>query len=420
MVLSKITYSTVFHTLLSGIALTQMVTPRMTTFFLILLLFTVIWGMKSTQLEWNFSYPTICLIFLYILYLIGIFFSFELATGLKYAEYKLGLFAIPLLLSIRPRFQFSLIPIVVSFFIGVLLALTMGLIHSTSCYLEHGWFFYCYSSSNFSPIHHPSYLAGFLLFGVFLLWKGYYSNWRYFNKGLVLILTGVLLVFYFLCLSLAGMLYLGLLISSIVLCLIYKRLGKKWAVMISFSFPILIVFGLFQLPGIKDDVQVVYQGVRDYVTDSHAFIVQCSKEKEVPGNKKRLILWKVTIEIITEHPFGIGTGNFDYYLKKKLNQYGLHELAEEELNPHNQYLHTALEVGILGMLVLVGFVITTVRAAVRNKNYVLLMLISCFAFNMLFESMLQRQSGILFYCFWVPLLLMTNKSDFQPFLWSKK
>jgi hypothetical protein len=47
-----------------------------------------------------------------------------------------------------------------------------------------------------------------------------------------------------------------------------------------------------------------------------------------------------------------------------------------------------------------------VRSAHQEKSLLLLVLVTGFAFNALFESFFQRQSGIVFYSFWIPLLVM--------------
>ena len=39
-----------------------------------------------------------------------------------------------------------------------------------------------------------------------------------------------------------------------------------------------------------------------------------------------------------------------------LLQYGFDQLVADDLNPHNQYLQTTLEIGIIGLLLLLGFI----------------------------------------------------------------
>jgi hypothetical protein len=49
----------------------------------------------------------------------------------------------------------------------------------------------------------------------------------------------------------------------------------------------------------------------------------------------------------------------------------------------------------------------------NSKNWMLLILSASLAFNGLFESMLQRQSGIVFYSFWSVLLVVWSFQNQQ-------
>lgn len=122
------------------------------------------------------------------------------------------------------------------------------------------------------------------------------------------------------------------------------------------------------------------------------------------GNEERLIMWAVTIEQIKEHPFGVGTGNLDEVLVNGLKKHNQFKLAEKNYNPHNQFLQTTLEIGIFGLLILLLIIVQTFKKALKDKNWILLFIIVSLIFNSLFESMLQRQSGIVFYTFWLGIL----------------
>jgi O-antigen ligase len=95
----------------------------------------------------------------------------------------------------------------------------------------------------------------------------------------------------------------------------------------------------------------------------------------------------------------------------------LNSIADENYNPHNQYLQVAVEIGILGLmlfLVLLGMIFSY---AIKWKNSLLFLICGNLAFNCIFESMLQRQSGIVFYTFLILLLtsgILTSKSQSIP------
>lgn len=404
--MKQVSFGQIFSIYLGLFAFGTMVLPKLVTLLAILLALLIIIGYLKKEINFQLNRPGIFLMLLYLAYLVGVFFAHELSNGLKYAEYKLSLFIIPLLLSIKPKFELRFQWPVIGLLIGTLVVAGIGIMSSCNCYDRHPWLLYCFSSSYISPVHHPSYFSGFLLFATIGAWHGYQKKWRGFSLFFVILYSLFALLFYFLCLSLAGMLFLGILLGGLFVYLMYKKLGKWTALLILLLGPIFMYMLLDKLPGIQDDVRATKEGVSDYVSNPHAFLMKRLDDPEIPGNQKRLVMWTVTTELILEHPFGVGTGNVDEYLFGRLEKYGFHQLVKDDLNPHNQYLQTTLEIGIVGILLLLGFICSTIYLAIKHRNFLLLVLVSGLAFNMLFESMLQRQSGIVFYAFWIPLTLV--------------
>jgi O-antigen ligase len=81
----------------------------------------------------------------------------------------------------------------------------------------------------------------------------------------------------------------------------------------------------------------------------------------------------------------------------RLRERGLDEIAKIEYNSHNQFLQLAVEVGIFGLLCLLTLLVLLFRMGIRYKNELLIWIGLNFIFNAFFESMLQQQSGIVFY-----------------------
>ena len=79
-------------------------------------------------------------------------------------------------------------------------------------------------------------------------------------------------------------------------------------------------------------------------------------------------------------------------------------------NAHNQYSDTIIAVGIIGLLLLLGFFIAPVYLWIKNKNFdiVFFSLLLIAAFNCLFESIFERQMGIMFFVFFYFLLFHGN------------
>ena len=115
------------------------------------------------------------------------------------------------------------------------------------------------------------------------------------------------------------------------------------------------------------------------------------------GNQTRLLMWTVSTQEFLEHPMGSGTANFDDKLGKRLRDKGLEDYAEFKYNPHNQFLQVAVEIGVMGLLIFLSIFVCYFKMAQKYQFSLLVWLTLNLAFNCLFESMFQRQSGIVFY-----------------------
>ena len=119
----------------------------------------------------------------------------------------------------------------------------------------------------------------------------------------------------------------------------------------------------------------------------------------------RLKLWSYSFELFTRHPFfGVGTGDvkdeLDNIYKEKKYEYA----ASGHYNPHNQYLHTAVTIGGLGLLVLLILLLLPFYSGWKVRNPLFLMFSLIIILNCLTESVLERQSGILFFAAFAVLL----------------
>ena len=266
--MKQVSFGQIFSIYLGLFAFGTIVLPKLATLLVVLLLVLIIIGYVRKEMSWQLNRPGMFLMLLYLAYLIGIGFAHELSNGLKYAEYKLSLFIIPLLLSIKPKFELRFQWPVIGLLIGTLVVAGIGIMNSCNCYQQHPWLLYCFSSSYISPVHHPSYFSGFLLFATIGAWHGYRKRWKGFSLLTVIPYSLFALVFYFLCLSLAGMLFLGMLLVGLFVYLLYKKLGKWVALSALLIGPVLLYVVLDKLPGIQDDVWATKKGVIEYKSEN--------------------------------------------------------------------------------------------------------------------------------------------------------
>lgn len=92
----------------------------------------------------------------------------------------------------------------------------------------------------------------------------------------------------------------------------------------------------------------------------------------------------------------------DSDIKKQLSEYRtINNCIRRKLNAHNQYSDTLIAVGVAGLIILLGFFVVPVYLCVKSKKYdiTFISLLFIIAFNCLFESVFERQMGIMFFAF---------------------
>lgn len=381
----------------------ELVFPKMIVLPILFMVIALIVGGIKRELQFQFHLPLLLLALLYLAYLFGSYFTFRPDLASKYIEYKLSFLLFPILFSWVPKKKYSIqiIPVVLT--VSILLISFVGITGSINCFTFPKRSLACFFSSYFSSIHHPSYYSMFILLSGFFNWFAWRNRWNYFNLKWLVPITIYYLFIYFLCLSLAGLLFLMLFGGVLLARFIYRKYGKKLFFLSLLVIPTLFILSLRSIPKYQLEINSTIRAVKVFINNPQTVFVQ--RTHKTTGNEARLMMWVVSYETIKNYPLGVGTGNLEDYLHKGLLQHGQGRLAQKNYNPHNQFLQTGAEIGLIGLLILVLFLFFTIQHALRSKNYFLLVLCAVLIFNSFFESVLQRQSGIVFFslviCFMV-------------------
>ncbi len=361
--------------------------------------------LKSLKFSWNWN--SSLWILLYLLYVVGTIATFHSDIAGKYLEYKLSFVIFPILFSFHPKAKIE-IRTTYLWFIGALTALTfMNFFHSFQCGNEIS----CFLSSQFSYSHHPTYFSAFHFFAISIVLFGYIKKWKYFSLYWILPFLIVSIVSQMLALSLAGILLLGLLAICFLLYKIYCKWGRVGLLIGVIGLPLLFFVFISRTPQIAYDYQAAKTYSKEYVTSPTEFVK--SRTYPFSGTEVRLVMWTAAFQTMMKYPLGVGTGNLDDYLGEQLWELDQKNLAIENYNPHNQFLQLGIELGIIGFVFFVLMFFFFARIAWKRKDYIFLLLILSLFFNSLFESMLQRQSGIVFYTFWICFFLQFFNRETQ-------
>lgn len=414
--MKHLNFQKTFQLYLGLIAFMICALPKLITIGILgLLVFTVI-GYRKKAIRFKLEKPVLLLALLYIAYLVGVCFTQNQYLASRYVENKLAFLVFPILLSFRFSKPMDLRPVVGGLVAGVSVASLLGLINSWKCYTAGAGsaLTTCLTSGNFSHLHHPSYFSVFLIIAITAVWYGYFNRWQAFRLAWIIPFSLFALLMYGLCLSLAGFLFLFLLGFALIVIWMRRKLGKKAFAISLIILPLLAALMFIAVPEVKRQFADAESFLVEYTSNPEQFVRSKTGYKE--GNEVRLIMWTVSVKEMAQHPLGVGTGNVDEHLSRRLSSYKQVEMAAKDehgailYNPHNQFFQTGLEIGLIGLVILLLMIGTSIRFARKHANWILLILMASLVFNSLFESMFQRQSGIVFYSFWLCVLVIYSNS----------
>lgn len=198
--------------------------------------------------------------------------------------------------------------------------------------------------------------------------------------------------------------WLGLIAGGLIL-------GSKKQLLIGFSATaLLVVISVLWVPSIKNRVV-------NTLEDARAVIGNNDLNHKSFG--QRWIAWQVSIKMIKEKPilgYGLPNVRKSMDVEYQKNNRGLE--TDNQVNPHNQYLECGIQNGIPAMILLLLVWLSAFVAAIAQKNPMLLGIATALAVSMLFESILERQAGVLLVygflsfsaCWWAEIKVSEKKS----------
>jgi len=183
----------------------------------------------------------------------------------------------------------------------------------------------------------------------------------------------------------------------IIYFIVKQRLKIGWLLLFGFAVGFLLIFTI-ENP-MKKRIEIALS------SDSN---VPLKNNKSIESNAARILMWNASLNVWKEN-FIIGTGTGDYNdelvaYNKSMNNLGV---VKEELNSHNQFLNTAVQLGILGLSVLVFIFISSYYHSERSISHVLILMV--FLLNFLVESFLETQAGIVLFCTLILLIFIHDK-----------
>ncbi len=365
-----------------------------------IILFFIAWIFTpKTVFKQNFI-PILVFIAIYILHLIGMLYTENLDRGFADLEQKMSLFLFPVLFGSVPAFTTTQYRRVIwAFAAGMIVALIMAFGSSIINYQTSADLL-DFFMSEFSPVHHPSYISMYINFIIFFMLIELYRerippHWR-IAWWLVILFFIVSLLF---SASKAGYVNFIFLVITVLLFAFYQKKLFTRTTGIFASMVVVFFAGLF-----------VHPLTNTQITQAAEAVAGTSTAGEIESSRARTIAWAIAIDEIKSTPFGVGTGDINDTMVRRFEQNGYPVLAASGLNPHNNYLQIGLALGIPALLIFIFSLVYPLGRIWQNGNWFYAFFLVTIALNFMVESMLEKQSGVIFFAFFNAFLFFNMKS----------
>lgn len=263
-----------------------------------------------------------------------------------------------------------------------------------------------YANRDAGQVYHHAYIALYAVIAMAFVYYDLQSRWSRIKgwfRCLLIVSLPLLICYVVVVNSRAGILAMGLTVLACVVHVVVTRRSWKLGLGIGVLAIVAIVAATQLVPGYSDRIASTLENVED---DARTSINRCN--------------WHAYCK---SPVLGYGVGD---YHAKQVEQYaedGYDYGANANFNAHNQYLESLLAAGIPELVALLLFLLIPVYIAVRTHSsyrFVIALFIAVVMFNLLFESMLERQMGLLFVGPLVAVMVLILSVEENKFVQSLK
>ena len=324
----------------------------------------------------------------YCIHIFGMLYTANTKAGSFDLEQKLSLLIFPMLFFTSAIIESKVVlNTLKSYVLGCFLAGCICLLNASYRYYISGdadSFFYI----QFSAIMHASYFAMYLCFALIVILFNDELIQNKLVKNTAILFFIVLIV---LTSSKSGVFAMLLIVFAKFMQ--YVLVKKKY----TSALLLLVVIGIT-----AGAAYWVFPKSFERITQMKNAFTQSSNELNTTTS--RIAIWKHAFAVIKDnYIIGVGTGDVKEALAAEYDKQTENQLIEKKLNAHNQYLQTFIALGLPGILGLLALLIGVVYASYRANMLDASLLVLLIGFNMLFESMLETQSGVIFIAFFLML-----------------
>ncbi len=407
--------NTIYITLLSAIAAS---TPWSTThpvsiislvntkFIGLLVLFFLLDKNLIAKLKTALSNKMVWLwLAMFLLYAIGMLWATDMHSAGITLERKLSFVFLPIILAGEKKILLPLLRIVfTSFVCSLLVAIVYLEICGTINHLHYKlptWEYLVYESLS-RPIMHPGYFSVFIVVAFMATTISAVSkiNYTVFSKKVLIFISIVFFIFLTQLISKTVLLFLIIYLPWLAYSVASNMANKATRLLVYITAIVSLV--LFVVGG---NAMFSYRFVDLINKFSYSNTVRFDE-----SINSRLAAAVESIKCIQLKPIlGYGTGSANAILEQQFIIDNYKGLLKPVMHTHNQYTHTALDLGIVGLIVLFLFLSVTIIYFFKNKNNLGVMCTIFLMFCCLTDDVLELHSGIVFFTFIISLLSLAYK-----------
>ncbi len=353
-----------------AIPISQFLTIRL-LLLILLLSFFVNWGWRKTlKIGWD--------IFLsFFVAITGLYYSEDFESGLRVLETSFSLFSIPFVFSsIRPLEEAKLFKLLWAFVLGLFVACVICLISASLSFHQtsdiSSFFFYQFTDTlDFQPTYFAYYLVFAITFSLYHLTNLKSANPLWAVAILILSLFVVLL------LTAGRTSFISLLLVFSFFVLRFFLEHRTRTQIISFCLILMMIGCMF----------------------ATTFYEQGSRTLTLNDSWDRYDLWKSAISANENILFGVGTGDYKVVLNEYFRSHNMDKYAVDSLNSHNQFIHTYLSNGILGLVAFIFLLARPLYLSFRSGFTLGILVFFPFILYGMTEVFLGRYQGVVFFAF---------------------
>ena len=337
-----------------------------------------------------------------IIQLLGLLQSEQLPEGIHSIEVKLSLLLLPLLFSTEsyytPKHEKQ---IFYTFYLSCLFSFIYTVFHSYQLFGYLGTHMILDRMSLSEANMHVGYYSNYFALAVLSLSED--LRVHKFNTEFS-VLKVVFLLFFLAVLSILASKTAMIFIVLYLLFLVYKFSeiisSKTTRIAIGIAFGIILLIGLSRIPTIQYRIR---ETIVNLNTPNQEINFSNSS-----GSRK--VAWHYTWQLISKRWIqGYGTGDGNSLLLDQLKTNHYDDLVKHNMHTHNQILHTWLENGIVGLVLLLAIVGISLKIHFKQRQALPFWFAILVLVNISTDDMFEIQAGIVFFVVFLTLYLFPAK-----------